>query len=157
MSSSDRRTLLKGTVAVGVIAAAADAGLIRPTHALVADWPRNAFAAETVAGAVTALFGRAAGTPSDAIMVKAPRRAPTGGRVSVSVSTSLPNVDSIAIVIDKNPLPFSSRLSLSGTEPFISADVRMRETSEVRCFVRSDGKLYVKRQLVRVAVNGFGG
>jgi predicted secreted protein len=60
-------------------------------------------------------------------------------------------------VIDKNPLPFSSQLRLSGAEPFISADVRMRETSEVRCFVRSDGKLYVKRQLVRVAVSGFGG
>jgi sulfur-oxidizing protein SoxY len=132
VSSSDRRTLLKGTVAVGVIAAAADAGLIRPTHALAADWPRNAFAAETVAGALTALFGRAADTPSNAIMVKAPRRAPTGGRISVSVSTSLPNVDSIAIVIDKNPLPFSSRLRLSGAEPFISADVRMRGCAKPR-------------------------
>jgi sulfur-oxidizing protein SoxY len=155
--SINRRALLKGTIAVSAIAAAAGAGLIRPTRVLAADWPRKAFAAETVTDTVTALFGSSNSTPSNAIKVKAPRRVPTGARVLISVSTSLPNVDSIAIVIDKNPLPFAGRVSLSGAEPFVSADIRMRETSEVQCFVRSDGKLYVKKQLVKVTVGGFGG
>lgn len=99
-----------------------------------------------------ALYGTNSATESNAIKLKAPIRAQNGAIVDISVSTSLPNVESIAIVVDKNPEPLVGRIKFTGAEPFIRARIKMNETSDVRCLVRSEDKVYMKKQLIKVMV-----
>ncbi|MFQ5938017.1 MAG: thiosulfate oxidation carrier protein SoxY [Acidiferrobacterales bacterium] len=150
-----RRVFLKGAAAGSVAAAIAGSGWLRSPSALAADWPKTAFTAASTTDALTALYGTSDASASEAIRVKAPAQAENGALVPVEVSTTLPNVDSIAITVDRNPRPFVCRMSFSGAEPFIGVRIKMRQTSAVRCVVRSEGKLYVKTQLVKVTVGGY--
>ena len=43
MNTMKRRTFLKGTLASGVIVAAAGAGLLRPSEVLASEYPAGAF------------------------------------------------------------------------------------------------------------------
>ncbi|MEJ2398761.1 MAG: twin-arginine translocation signal domain-containing protein, partial [Gammaproteobacteria bacterium] len=67
-----RRTFLQGSLAGGAVAAAVGAGLLSPTTVLAAAWPKAAFSAKSVQGAMKGLFGSDSSTASDAIKIKAP-------------------------------------------------------------------------------------
>ncbi len=157
MTDTRRRTFLKGTLATSVIAAAAASGLLRPARVLAAEWPKNAFAAKTPADALKALYGTDSASESNAITVKAPIQAENGAVVPISISSSLPDVESIAVIVEKNPQPFATRVTLTGADPFFSARIKMGETSNVQCVVRSGGKVYVTKKLIKVTVGGCGG
>ena len=77
--------------------AAADAG----------QWPKDAFAQKTEADAIKALYGK---TPeaSDKVNLDAPEIAENGAVVPISVSTTLPDVTSIAILVSENPFPLAA-------------------------------------------------
>lgn len=154
VTNGKRRIFLKGTAASSLITAAAASGLLRPTRVLAADWPKNAFAAKSAEAVIETLYGTSNAIQSDAIKVKAPVRAGNGAMVHISVSTTLSDVESIAIVVDKNPLPFVGRVSFTGAEPFISARIKVDETSAIRCLVRAGGKLYMRKQLIKVTMAG---
>ena len=94
---------------------------------------------------------------SPAISLNTPYQAENGALVPIEVSTTLPQVQSIAIIVDKNPQPLVAITNLSGAEPFIGLHIRMDETSAVRAVVQSDGQLYTNATVVRVTVSGYGG
>jgi sulfur-oxidizing protein SoxY len=131
--------------------------LLRSGPSSAAEWPRRAFDATTVEQALQALYGTDVATDSTAIRLKAPRQAENGALVPLEVSTTLPGVASIAIVVDKNPRPLVGVMSFNGAEPFLSLNIRMDETSNVRALVYSEDRLYARQQLIRVTVSGYGG
>lgn len=147
MTASRRRIFLKGTVMAGM-AAAAGGGLL--ARSLAAEWPKTAFNADNVADALKAIYGTNSTNDSNAITIKAPTETANGATVLVSVSTTLPDVDSIAIIVDGNPQPFVMRINLTGAEPYMSASVKVHKTSQIQGIVRSQGKLYRATQIVRV-------
>ncbi len=147
MTAARRRIFLKGTAMAG-IAAAMGGGLL--ARGLAAEWPRKAFNADNVANALKAIYGTDSTNASNAITIKAPTETANGATVLVSVSTTLFDVDSIAIIVDNNPQPFVMRVSLSGAEPYVSASVKVHKTSRIQGIVRSQGKLYRAVQIVRV-------
>lgn len=157
MTAIKRRTFLKGTLANSVIAAAVGSGVLRPARVLAAEWPKNAFAAKTPADALKALYDTSSVTETNAIKVKAPIQAEDGAVVPITISTSLPDVDSIAVIVEKNPRPFATRLSLTGAGAYFSARIKMDQTSNVQCVVRSGGKVYMTKKLIKVTVGGYGG
>ncbi len=151
-----RRTFLKGTVASGVIGVAASAGLLTPRMVLAA-WPKSAFAADTVDGAVDALLGSTDLADSGDITIKAPDIAENGAVVPITVSTGLP-AESISVFIEKNPSPLACSFALgSGTLGFVSTRVKMGKTSDLIAVVKSDGKLLSARKTVKVTIGGCGG
>jgi sulfur-oxidizing protein SoxY len=77
--------------------------------------------------------------------------------VPIAVSTELPNVESIAILVEKNPNPLIAHVSFSGAEGYFSARMKMGQTSDVYAVVRSGGKLYSAKQTIKVTVGGCGG
>lgn len=157
MTSINRRTFLQGTLAGGVVAAAAAAGLLTPTRVLAAAWPANAYSAKSIDDAVSALYGSSAGTDSKAISIKAPIQAENGAVVPITVSTTLPNVDGIAILVKENASPLVANVQLSGAEGYFSARMKMGKTSDVKVVVKSGGKLHVATQQIKVTVGGCGG
>jgi len=153
----NRRTFLKGTLAGGVVAVAAAAGLMKPTRVLAAAWPAAAFDAKSIDDALKGLYGTASAADSKAINIKAPLQAENGAVVPITVSTSLPNVDSIAILVKENGTPLVASVALTGASGFFSARMKMGKTSDVKVAVKSGGKLHIATQQIKVTVGGCGG
>ena len=152
-----RRTLLKGTLAAGVAAVAAGAGLLTP-RAVLAAWPKAAFEAKKLDQAITTLLGNTALTESKDIKLKTPAIAENGAVVNVTVNTKLPDVDSISILVEKNAMPLAVTFDLSArTKPYVKTRVKVAKTSGVMAVVRSGGKLYSARREVKVTLGGCGG
>jgi len=152
-----RRSLLKGSLAVGVMSVAAGAGLLTPQMVLAA-WPQSAFDAKGVDAAMQALTGSGTLNASGDIEIKAPPIAENGAVVGVTVSTKLKNVDSISILVEKNANPLTSTWNLAAnTEPFVGTRIKVAKTSSVIAVVKSGGKLYSKGREVKVTIGGCGG
>lgn len=157
MTGLHRRTFLKATLTLSVVAIAAGAGLLRPRRVLAAEWPKNAFEAKTVDNAIETLYGSAPAAPSGAIKIKAPIQAENGAVVPISISTSLPNVQAIGIFVEKNATPLVANTELAGAGGYFSARMKMAQSSDVQVVVKADGKLYSAKQTVKVTVGGCGG
>ena len=152
-----RRILLRTSMAAGVAAVASAAGLLSPRTVLAAGWPKPAFEAESVDSVLAALGGS---TPSDSqdVKVQAPDIAENGAVVSVTVETSLPNVESISVVARDNTRPLAASYLVAGdTDGFISSRIKMRKTSDVIAVVKANGKFYTAKKAVKVTLGGCGG
>ena len=157
MNPIPRRTFLKGSLASGVLAVAAGAGLLKPTSVLAASWPQAAFEAKGLDDALKALYGSAAAAESTAITIKAPIQAENGAVVPIAVSTSLPGVESIAILVKENAQPLVVTATLNGAAGYFSARMKMGKTSDVKVVVKAQGKLHTATQQIKVTVGGCGG
>lgn len=153
-----RRTLLKGAGATGAIAAAMAAGVLKPSQVLAAEWNRAAFDAKDVAGAVKGLGGTGA-ADNTGIVIKAPDIAENGAVVPVDVSSSIPNTISLAVLVDKNPLPLSAVFDFAnGALPELALRLKLGQTSLVEVVAKTaDGKFYRAKKEVKVTVGGCGG
>ncbi len=152
-----RRTFLKGSLAGTTVAVAVGAGLLSP-RAVLAAWPKSAFAAKTVQDALSAIYGSADTSPSNDIKIKAPDIAENGAVVPVTISTSIPGISDIAIIVEKNGLPLAANFKLSSSSKgFVATRIKMGKTSNVIAVVKAGGKSYSARKDVKVTIGGCGG
>ncbi len=154
--NNQRRNVLKtgsGAALMGVLAAA---GIIKPGMAL-ADWNKAAFDAKSLADALKAL-GAASPADSKDVQVTGPDIAENGAVVPVGVSSTLPNVTSVAILIEKNPNALAASFTLpAGTEANVQTRVKMGQTSNIYALVKSDGKFFMATKEIKVTLGGCGG
>ena len=152
-----RRTFLKSTLAASLFGLLGTA-LVKPLRAFAAEWPKAAFESKQLDEALKALYGSSALTTSGSVKIKAPPQAENGAVVPIAVSTTLPGVESIAILVEKNPSPLIAQVTLvPGTEGYFSARMKMGQTSDVYAVVKSQGRLYSAKQTIKVTVGGCGG
>jgi len=148
-----RRQILQGALAI-----AGSVGLLRSVVALALEWPKTAFEAESEADALSAVFGDAEILESTEVKIIAPLQAENGAVVPIKVATTLPEPRSIAIMVEKNPVPLISKINLGpGAKGFYSARIKMGETSNVTAYVESGGKIHSASQEIKVTVGGCGG
>ena len=152
-----RRLFLKNTLATAVLLGAGSAGLFRPGWALAAEWPKDAFSAKKLDEAINALFGSSQTSPSAAIKLKVPTQAENSAQVQIQVLAEMPNVEAIAVFVERNPAPLIAHASFAGAEGYFSARMKMAQTSDVVAVVKAGGKLYSARQNVKVTAGGCGG
>ncbi len=119
---------------------------------------RDGFEAESVDDALKFITGSLPVEESDAIKFKIPDIAENGAVVPVSVSTDLPDVSAISIVIENNPNPLTSRFEISA-DAFadVSTRVKMGESSMVRVYVETPSKIFTTAKEVKVTIGGCGG
>ena len=150
-----RRDALRTTAVFGLAVAA---GLISPVEARAAEgWNGPAFDTKNLGDTVRALGG---GVPvtSPNLQINAPDIAENGAVVQVSVTSSLPNVQQIAILVEKNPNTLSANFTIPpGTEPHIMTRVKMAETSNVYALAKVDGTWLMASKEVKVTLGGCGG
>jgi sulfur-oxidizing protein SoxY len=131
-----------------------------PKGARAADaalWPKDAFTQKTEADAIKALYGKAA-EASDQVKLDAPEIAENGAVVPIAVSSALPNVTSISIMVSENPFPLAASYKIPpGTSAMVANRLKMAKTSKVVALVESDGKIYSATKEVKVTVGGCGG
>ena len=157
MIYTHRRIFLKGGLAGAALTLAAATGWLTPRQVHAAEWSKEAFGSKKLDEAIQALFGATATTASSAVKIKAPAQAENSAQVQIQVSTDLPNVESIAIFVEKNPSPLVARANFSGAEGFFSARMKMAQTSDVHAIVKSGGKLYSAKHTIKVTAGGCGG
>lgn len=152
-----RRAFLKSAGAVGTVAIAIAAGLLKPGSVFAATWNNLAFTAKEPADAINnAGYGGA--TESSDIVIKAPDIAENGAVVPVSATSNIPGTTSMAIFVEKNPAPMIASFEFSnGAESYISTRLKMAKTSIVRVSVKAGGKNYTNSREVKVTIGGCGG
>lgn len=151
-----RRTFLRGTVALGAVAAAAKAGALGPAHALVSAGPPDAFAAATEAEAVKALFGNLSATTDGALKIEAPLQVRGGQPVSVKVSTDLDGIEMIAIVAASNRHPLVTCVRVFGAIESYRTGIKVEKTSRLTAYVKAAGQLHSASATVKVTAGGYG-
>ena len=137
--------------------ALAAAGLLGMRSAIAAVWNKTGFESKTTAEALKTL-GVSGATVSREIQITAPEIAENGAQVPVTVTSKIPNTQSISIVVDKNPFPLSCTFEFSnGAESYISTRLKMGQTSNVIALIKADGKFFTAAKEINVTIGGCGG
>lgn len=154
MINVKRRVLLRGMLITG---GALLAGTLVP-RVVLASWPANAFVADSLDQALKDLFGGEPVTESVKISFpELPSLAQDARSVPVNISTTLPNVNQITLLVAKNPHPLAATYFLSDrVEPQLAMRVKMAKTSDVVAVVKSNGRLYSAKGKVKVTIGGCG-
>ncbi|MGJ0428396.1 thiosulfate oxidation carrier protein SoxY [Methylobacter sp.] len=153
----NRREFLKKSVSLGAYSMALASGLVKSGPAS-AEWIAEQFAQGKLEETLKTLFKDAKITESDKIEIQIPQIAENGAVVPITVTSHLDGVDTISILVEKNPVPLAARFDLSPElEPFVSARLKMAETSDVIVIAQAGDKLYSARETVKVTIGGCGG
>ena len=151
-----RRLFLKASLAAGTVGMAVGAGLLTP-RAVLAAWNEAAFKADNIAAALKEGLGSDAVTESAEVTLDVPPNPENGAVVPVEVTTTLSGVQSIAILVEKNPSPLCGVFNLGKRmKPQVSIRVKVAESADIIAVVKADGKLYSARTPVKVTIGGCG-
>lgn len=149
-----RRNLLAQSAKV--LALMASAGLL-PQAALAA-WTQAAFDAKTMADAMKAL-GAGAPVSSGDVTITGPDIAENGAVVPVGVSTSLPGVKRLAVLVEKNPSALAAVFDVSdAVDANFNTRVKMGQSSNVMAVaIMGDGRVLFAQKEIKVTLGGCGG
>ena len=152
MSILTRRKFIQSAAAYGVAACAFI------SSSAFAKWPSNLFATEKKDDLLKDLFGDAIIENSTQVNIKAPEIAENGAVVPITVQANLPKVESVSILVDKNPRPLAAQFVMKPADnSAISTRLKLAETSSVTAIVKADGKLYSATKQIKVTIGGCGG
>ncbi|MBA4176531.1 MAG: thiosulfate oxidation carrier protein SoxY [Leptothrix sp. (in: Bacteria)] len=150
----NRREVISHSVTVAGLLATA--GLL-PSQAHAA-FNAAAFEAKTMAELVKQLGGSAP-AESKSVTVTAPDIAENGAVVPIGVSSSLPGVKRLLLLVEKNPSVLSAMFDVTdAVEANFSTRVKMGQSSNVYAVaMMADGKVLFAGKEVKVTLGGCGG
>jgi sulfur-oxidizing protein SoxY len=151
-----RRTFLQFTSSAAAMLVAAATGFLKAGAVWAAPWNKTAFEAKASAEAIK---GLGAGNLLDSkdIIITAPDIAENGAMVQVAITSRIPNTQSIAIIVEKNPFPLAASFDIMpGSESYVLTRLKIGQTTDVRVIVKADGKFHTAVKEVKVTVGGCG-
>ena len=150
----NRREMLARSA--GVAGLLAGLGLL-PQVAQAA-WSQAAFDAKTMAEAMKAL-GSAAPVESKDVTLTGPDIAENGAVVPVGVSSSLPGVKRLLVLVEKNPSILTAAFDVTdAVDANFSTRVKMGQSSNVYAVaIMADGKALFAVKEIKVTLGGCGG
>ena len=148
-----RRETLKHSAAVAGLLAST--GLF-PQYAHAFD--KAAFDTKSVAEAVKAMGGSAPVESKD-VTITGPDIAENGAVVPMGVSSALPGVKKLLLLVEKNPSVLVASFSVSeAVEPNFSTRAKMGQSSDVYAVaVMGDGRALFAKKEIKVTLGGCGG
>jgi sulfur-oxidizing protein SoxY len=153
-----RRKALRSGGGVTLLALVAAAGWLRPQDALAQAWNKGAFETHSMDDTLKALGATPPVPSKDIVFVATPDIAENGAVVPVAIRSSVPNTESIAILIEKNPNMLAAVFDIPpGTDQSVSTRVKMAQTSNVYALVKADGRYHVASKEIKVTLGGCGG
>ena len=149
-----RREVLAHSARVAALLAVA--GML-PRAALAA-YEAKAFEMKSFADVMKAL-GAATPIESKDVTLTGPDIAENGAVVPVVVSTALPGVKRLLVLVEKNPFTLSAMFDVGDSvEPTFSTRVKMAQTSHVYAVaMMADGKVLFAQKEIKVTLGGCGG
>ena len=153
----DRRDALRRGGAITLLTLVAAAGWL-PRGASAETWNKDAFSTKSLDDTMKALGGSAPVPSKDIVFFSTPDIAENGAVVPIGITSNVPNTESIAILVEKNPNMLSAVFDVpAGTEPSLSTRIKMGQTSNVYALVKADGKYFVNSKEIKVTLGGCGG
>jgi sulfur-oxidizing protein SoxY len=153
----NRRIFLQKAAAYSVTAVAVSAGLLNPSQVL-AKWPKSAFESKKLSQAITNTFGNIKPIDSDKVHLNGPAIAENGASVALTVKTSLPDIESIAVFVEQNGSPLAGQYMLHKKyNGKLSLRVKMLKTSDVYVIAKAGEQLYQTKSMIKVTLGGCGG
>ena len=150
----NRREMLSRSAALATLLGTA--GLL--PQAAQAAYNSEAFEIKTMAELVKSLGGSAP-TESKDVTITGPDIAENGAVVPIGVSTALPGVKRLLVLVEKNPSVLSAMFSVSdAVEANFTTRVKMGQSSNVMAVaMMADGKVLFAQKEVKVTLGGCGG
>jgi sulfur-oxidizing protein SoxY len=149
----NRRSALKAVLTSSAILSL---GVLIPRISLAA-WNKQAFSAADQGTVMDALYGSIPSASAD-INLKAPDIAENGAVVPITISTNLPDVKSISVIVANNPLPLAAQFMIpEGTQAEVSCRIRMGETSPLIAVVETKMGSFKASKEIKVTIGGCGG
>jgi sulfur-oxidizing protein SoxY len=145
-----RRNILRGTVSTAALSVAVAAGILRPG---------KAFAYGREIGLARTLRSLQGTNPAStgAIRVKAPDIAENGASVFITFACDLPQVDTLAVFVDRNPQPLIAAFQIAPeVVPEMQMRIKVAQTANVWVVARSAGTFYKAAKMVTVTTGGCG-
>jgi sulfur-oxidizing protein SoxY len=119
---------------------------------------KEAFKATDSDAVLKMLFGDKPVNVSDEFEFSAPDIAEDGSIVPITVSTEMPGVKSISLLVDANPNPLSAQFHFEpGAIAEFKTRIKMGESSDVRAVIETEDALFVATRNVKVTLGGCGG
>lgn len=149
---SRRQALKKTAIVAGLLAST---GMF-PQFAFA--FNKDAFEAKSVQDTLKAL-GAGALTESKDVTITGPDIAENGAVVPLAVSTALPGVKRLLILVEKNPASLIALFNVSDSvESAFSIRAKMGQSSDVYAVaIMADGKALFAKKEVKVTLGGCGG
>jgi sulfur-oxidizing protein SoxY len=95
---------------------------------------------------------------TDKINLNIPEIAENGALVPVTVTSSIKDIQSIAIVVEQNPVPLAIHAQLMPElEKFLSARLKIASTSFVFALAETEKEFFSIKKKVKVTIGGCGG
>lgn len=152
-----RRMFMRQSSGLTLLGLALTAGLIKPEPAMAAEWNKALFDTRTVAD-TEKLLGTGTPIESKDITLTGPDIAENGAVVPISVSSKIPKIEQIAILVEKNPNTLAAAFTIpDGTDPMVTTRVKLGQSTDIYALVKADGKLYFTKKEVKVTLGGCGG
>ncbi|MGV0958398.1 MAG: thiosulfate oxidation carrier protein SoxY [Limnohabitans sp.] len=147
-----RETLKQSAVVAGLLATA---GFPQFAHAA---FNKAAFDAKSVQDAVKAA-GAASLAESKDVTITGPDIAENGAVVPLGVSTSLPGVKQLLVLVEKNPAALVAMFYMSDSiDANFATRAKMGQSSDVYAVaIMADGKAFFAKKEVKVTLGGCGG
>ncbi len=160
MEETGRRKFLQSSSAGAVFGLFVAAGLIRPGVAFAqAGWNKDAFSSKNLNDVVKAYGGAGAAQTNDVSWGSTPEIAENGAVVPINVTSRIPNTQSVAVLVEKNPNALAAKFDFPpGTDPTVSTRVKIGQSSNVHALIKTaDGRYFVATREVKVTLGGCGG
>ena len=147
-----RQAVQKAAVVAGLLASTS----LFPQFAFA--FSKDAFEAKNTRDALQAL-GAGGLTESKDVILTTPDIAENGAVVPFAVSTTLPGVKRLLILVDKNPASLIALFNVSESiEPAFSTRAKMAQSSDVYAVaLMADGKAMYAKKEVKITLGGCGG
>lgn len=140
-----------------VFGMAAVVGFYKGGDVVAAEWKDADFNAKNLKDALKAI-GADGYTMSGDVAVVSAEIAENGAVVPVRVTSSIPNTEYMAVMVEKNPNPLATAFTIpEGTIANIKTRIKMGETSNVLALVKADGKWFAASKEIKVTLGGCGG
>lgn len=157
-TDNKRRLFLKYLLTNGAMATAAGAGIMTPLTALAA-WPKAAFEATSIPTALKTLLGNDKTTSKlYTTEIKArPHLGGGGNQITVSITTTIPDIDSITLLTTNNPTPLVASFKFGGKIiQSLVTRIKMEGKGEVIVILKSGDRLFSESASVDFSSCGCG-
>lgn len=122
-----------------------------PLKRALASRVKAGFESHDALEALQLALGSAATVASGEIHLDLPEVTNLGAVVPVSVSTSLPAVESITLLAPVNFVPLIATYRFDAmTEPFVSTRIKLAKSTQVMAVVKSGGQLFSEKRTIQV-------
>lgn len=146
--TDSRRTFIKQSAVLGGYS------LLSSTIAR-AEWSDDAPVNDILQQTLKGIFKNKKTAESDKIDIQLPKTAVSDAAVPITVTTSLNNVQSIAILIERKPEPLVAKFQLEPElEPFVSTRLKISQSSIVAVIVETNEGFYTAKEKIVVTAGG---